>query len=136
MMSQNKWAYFAGIIDGEGSFGVYSAGTRLSVTNTHLPLLEWIKEFTQVGRIWQVKSNHLTKRPCYQWDCAARAIRVILPNIIPHMIVKRKKAELFLEYLSGINPNSATKITVEEEQRRQRLILAMKECMEGRERGK
>ena len=133
-MSNRGWEYLAGIIDGEGSFGVYSAGTRLSVTNTHLPLLEWIMEFTQTGRVWQVKANALTKRPCYQWDCAARAIRVILPNIIPFMLVKRKKAELFIEYLSGITPNSCAPVTIEEQARRDRLILAMKECMEGRER--
>lgn len=133
-MSEASWAYLAGIVDGEGSFGVYSAGTRLSITNTHKPLLEWVKDFTGTGRIWEVKRNQLTKRPCYQWDCAARAIRVILPNIIPYMIVKRRKAELFLEYLQGIEPNSNKPISEQEEIRRRSLIEQMRLCMEGRER--
>lgn len=130
---QTKWAYLAGIIDGEGSFGVYSAGTRLSIANTHLPLLEWVKDFTGTGRIFQTQVSTLTRRPCYQWDCAARAIRVILPEVLPFMIVKRRKAELFIEYLSGIDPNSNAQLTQAEIDRRQRLIAEMRGCMQGRD---
>lgn len=127
-----NWAYLAGILDGEGSFGVYSAGTRLTISNTCLPLIEWCAAFVGEGYINKVQSAG-AKRQCYQWNCGAVVIRRILPRMIPYMIVKHRKAVLFMEYLNGITPNSAAKLTDEEIARRARLIEEMRSCMEGRE---
>lgn len=101
------WAYFAGLFDGEGSLGMYSNGPRLSISNTHRGVLDEVNEVLGFGRVWAVQNvapdRHLQ---CFQYDCGARGMRLLLPRLQPFLRVKAERATLFLEYLGSIDPDN------------------------------
>jgi len=114
-------AYLAGFLDGEGSFGIYRSGARMTCSNRHLETLVWIKEITGFGRVWEPRGNSQFNRsaPCYQWETGANGCRYILPLIIPYMRVNRIRAESLKEYLDGVIPSSTSMASAEEIARRE-----------------
>jgi hypothetical protein len=96
------------LIDGEGSIrfrwsdtGGYSL--EITVTNTHTGLLEWLR--AQVGGhvVLHQKATERA-RESWRWVLTSRMARALLPAIGPHLIVKKRHAELvtiFYETLSA-----------------------------------
>lgn len=103
-------AYIAGFVDGEGCIGLHhksdipsngriSYGPYLAITNSDLPILEWIQKKTRGGVIAKgiyngvnAKDRNVLK---YQVDQMTR----ILEYLRPYLIVKARQADLLLEYL-------------------------------------
>jgi len=108
----NKYAYMAGLLDGEGWLGItkiksrykkgngYTYKTRIVVANCNLLLLEKIKEMFG-GYI--TKKTHKNKRWTQGYNLQIGNIRQWLPKVIPHMIAKKKKAQLLLEASKLLN---------------------------------
>ena len=98
MLRDTDWAYLAGIIDGEGTMGVYRRQPRVVVAMcTEQPVL-WIHE-TFGGRL---KLARRVRNPDaregleirYTWGVYSRAyVWEILDGCLPYLILKRKKAE-------------------------------------------
>jgi len=65
---------------------------KMSITNTHVPMLEKIQE-SFGGRI------RLGQMSCYEIHFNASEMRELLPMILPHLIVKRSQAEIMISYL-------------------------------------
>ena len=103
--TQEKIAYLAGIIDGEGHIGVYKTmgrinmryRVRVGVSNTNDKLLEWLmSEFGGFYKSKKVyKSNH---KVSYFWQLADNDADYLLEMVLPYLIIKKQQAILVLCY--------------------------------------
>lgn len=102
-MSDTEAAWLAGLFDGEGSIifpkGRNRASVRLTISNTHLGLLEHVLEVVEAGSIMSRekyrRSDH-HKIP-YQWQCYGQNARDVLHAMLPWLIAKKEKAEEVLQ---------------------------------------
>ena len=101
---ETQLAYLAGIIDGEGTFyiGTTNNGrkfnSRIYVVNTNKELIEWLKN-NFGGLVYQrtSKSNpHWKTR--YEWVLDKSAIDTVCHLLIPHLIIKKKHAEIMIDF--------------------------------------
>lgn len=115
--SQEKLAYFAGIIDGDGSIGFIinkkrrrtNVAPRVRVSNTDHKLAEWLgKEIG--GYVGCAPAPKAGRKPCYEWIITGeRNIGPLLNAILPYLIVKREKAEGILEFYREMRSKTAQK---------------------------
>lgn len=105
-------AYMAGIIDGEGSICVYSFfasphqrngkrylrhSTMLSVSNTSTALMDWIVE--RFGsKMRTVKRTRQDWKQAYHWQVGYARAAEILQAVLPYLVIKRRQAELLIEF--------------------------------------
>lgn len=114
--SEPERAWLAGVIDGEGAIylsRVSDPRTRrgfmyvpvLSISNCDRFFLIRVGETIGEGTVQLAK--RATKRWKTKWVYAASAgvLRVILPQILPYLIVKRRQAQTALDYLTFIDQN-------------------------------
>jgi hypothetical protein len=70
-LSEAQRAYIAGIIDGEGCIYFRNCCNHyyfeVSVTNTDIKLINWLKETTGLGSVSKDKPSKLSKKECYKW---------------------------------------------------------------------
>jgi hypothetical protein len=94
-------AYIAGIVDGEGHIALYSRNdrgkvnfySRVTIANSHLPLLEMIKREVGGGVVNEQGPG------MYCLVFGKRADRIaLLTTLMPYLIVKKRQAEIVLEY--------------------------------------
>lgn len=102
-MDEHRAAYFAGILDGEGT--VHSEilhhttrnpryNVRVSVVNTDVALIRWIQE-NFGGYVYERHSaSHPEWKTKYEWVSAKETIIEILESVLPYLIVKKQQAEL------------------------------------------
>lgn len=91
------WEYAAGFIDGEGCFSIHEKCQRLTVSNLNVAVLFALQErFGGKGRI-TTKKNGVS-----EYTLGSLGMRRYLPELIPHLLVKRELAELLLAYLGPI----------------------------------
>lgn len=110
-----KLGYIAGIIDGEGSIMLVGARHKsfmeqykrrypsyyptLRVGMIEREPLDLLVEITGKGKVAQEKSYH-RQRPMHRWTVYRKDdVYKVLKMIEPHLIVKRKQAQLLLEYM-------------------------------------
>jgi hypothetical protein len=105
-LSEAQKAYIAGIIDGEGSITIYAnTGNycyfEVTVTNTNIKLINWLKETTGLGKISKDKRHSkLSKKECYKWRVRRKEENLqLLKQIAPYLICKKEKAEKVLSHL-------------------------------------
>lgn len=106
-------AYFAGVMDSDGWFtcgttrGVRATGkkygwsfVRLGVKQVTREAIDFITE--KFGGRWillKAGHNKKSKNPIYQWNMSKRdELRVVLPELIPHLKIKGRQAEIALEF--------------------------------------
>jgi hypothetical protein len=105
------FSYLAGIIDGEGTITVSRQPRstcrrpyfcpRVLVSNTSEALMTWIAERFPVGRVrvGRYSPSKGGKKAVYRWDVENRALRPLLKRLLPYLVVKRRNAELLLEWV-------------------------------------
>jgi hypothetical protein len=104
-------AYIAGLMDGEGGIGIYRKQNRggkepnysvlVKITNTDKAVLLWVKQVTGVGYIVQKETKNPAKdSPCWDWKLRKSEISVLFPFLLPYLRVKKRHAELVLEFLA------------------------------------
>lgn len=95
-LSDEEWAYAAGVIDGEGCIkgrkSSRSITIDLHVTNTNAELLLWLQQ--RLGG-----SIHRHHDGCGRWWAAASTQRDILEGVLPYLVTKRDQAEAALRLL-------------------------------------
>ena len=104
-LEPTKAAYLAGLIDGEGTIGVY--GTQkcpryfrctVIVTNCDPVLMAWLRELG-VGRIDVQRGRLAQHRPVSRWRVEKREdVRAVLRAVLPYLVVKRAQALLALDF--------------------------------------
>ncbi len=97
LLRETDWAYIAGIIDGEGSILFQNSGkhkvVHLSISNTDLNVLEWIKNKLKEGTIYEKIRYSSNWKQCYVWRTAAhKVVYSILIKMLPYLKIKRDKA--------------------------------------------
>jgi hypothetical protein len=106
MTKREKYAYAAGIIDGEGCIGVYSFGHKknlypqLNVTSTDKELCEWLRDLFERGRICEV--NRSGQRRYWRWDCVGNAALDVLLTVEPYLVIDRKRKKVNCSLMSGL----------------------------------
>lgn len=106
MATETEKAYMAGILDGEGSLNISHRGGRrdpqksVSVANTSLELIDWIIERFG-GRVYPYKKREGWKQVYLVKWTSKEDIGYLLNQIIDYMIIKRKLADIMLEYLES-----------------------------------
>ena len=102
-LSEPHAAYIAGLIDGEGciragfvSTGIVSASLTVSMTDA--PTMRWLHDTVGAGclRTYAPKKHY---RRAWRFILGAHRAADLLRQITPHMITKRREAELFVELM-------------------------------------
>lgn len=101
-MSPTQRAYLAGIIDGEGSLVFSMKNGRsiecvISIGNTNLEVLEWVKSTTGLGTIHTAKRYQLSHKPAWQYKCTHGGATSVCASVVEFLIIKRQQARLMLE---------------------------------------
>jgi len=130
-------AYFAGILDGEGTIALKRSHDTLHrkhthyypgvmITNTHKGVCDLAKEIYG-GCVYERKSwRHTGYKPCFQWLIGSRMADSFLRLVLPYLIIKKDQAELVLTFYEGIFTNGRQP-TDEEIKRRDELCERLKE---------
>lgn len=103
-MSEVERAWFAGVFDGEGSIVLYKPHCngksywRIQIANT---VENFIKYIADITGIYNISSRPKPENPkhnqCFNWQAHGENAKNILKQILPLLIVKRKKALLMLK---------------------------------------
>ncbi len=107
-LTDRQIGYFAGIIDGEGHLQITRHGQRtkvyyspfIGITNTDQGLIDKCMEIFKMGRFYAQKGkkpNHKTKL-VYN-TASVKGVKQILTQILDELVVKRKRAEVVLEFI-------------------------------------
>lgn len=128
-------AYFAGLLDGEGSFCIlpryYGADrrlstpfTRISFSSTTIELLDWVS--SRFGGIVNVHvqegARYTNCAPAWQWrQKRKKDLLRILPALIPYLVLKQPQARLMLYALTRFEKHgwNFAKTSPEQQQIRQ-----------------
>ena len=110
MPRKAELAYLAGILDGEGTITISRQPRmkqlrpyfcpRVTIVNTWEPLLSWILNRFPVGHsgIKRYAPSTGGTKTVYLWSVENRAMRPLLRELLPYLIVKRRQAELVLQW--------------------------------------
>lgn len=115
-------AYFAGIIDGEGSIyiGNFSNNpitgypyyqTTMQVTNTDEKLIDWlIKQFggLKSKRTAPQHANN-SRRQEYMWTATGERLTHLCELILPYLICKKRQTEIMLKMRATYNGTRISK---------------------------
>lgn len=114
--------YLAGLFDGEGHVSItwsrnsgYARSPKLCVklTNSHLPVIETVKEMYG-GHIYKVKKGKETYLQVYTISLTVEESKRFLHDLMPHLIIKKRQAELALEFSATIYRRGKKPVTDEE----------------------
>lgn len=107
-MTSTEIAYIAGLIDGEGSIGIYAFnkskvrphktfGLVMTITNTYLPVLLWIRE--NLGGTLKSAGGLKSRRPCWHLQWYGKKASAVLELTVPYMRIKKRQAELAIAFI-------------------------------------
>ena len=111
---KSRWAWLAGLIDGEGSIDIHRSKSkrslqasyvaRIAIGMTHKDTILRIKEITGLGYIAKriQHSNLPTQKVYYVWTATTARTAVILRNCLPFLYTKKKHAEVALALIEDI----------------------------------
>lgn len=119
-LSEVEKAYLAGLVDGEGSVGLYRTNKSVLVrfnlvTNTDKNLINYVEslvggEFTY----WTDKDKWNRLRCCMVQIQHRELIRVLLSALVPYMVSKKGKAKLVLDFIDQRLEQNQHRITLEQ----------------------
>jgi hypothetical protein len=124
-ITKENLAYIAGIVDGEGCLSL-TGGKRLAydsrgkkyrafqltfrVVNTSRVLIEWLNQTSGIGTV-RLLADHLDNRkPVHSWLISANDCRQILPLLLPYLVIKRRQAEIIIDWLKRISGKRGTRM--------------------------
>lgn len=135
MDTLTKIAYFAGIIDGEGTILIAkqtwkektSYFPRMDVSNSDRRIIEWIQsEFGGTIQKYQ-RQIHRRHKPVYRVSFHSSIAESVVRLILPFLIIKREQAEVFLAFRQRMNDKHPMHpLSADERATREQLYWAMK----------
>lgn len=116
-LTEVQAAWLAALVDGEGCIAVWkqrrATGAKVKfngvicIANTCLELLVKAKELTQSGVLYKHGPSKKFRKPwhkqLYNLRINNRAVPAVLRTILPHLIAKRKQAELVLRFYEAVH---------------------------------
>lgn len=134
-------AWFAGFFDGEGCVGIapsYDTSLyllKLQLSNTEIaPLLLFKERFGGCVLKPSLRpSDSVRRKPCGQWKCDSKVAEAALRAMLPHLVVKRERTLLALEFrelFKGefVLPRGREKNHPENVVKRERVLRLRSEC--------
>ena len=126
--------YIAGLFDGEGHVSITVTQRRgqtdpklcVKLTNTHLPVMDMVKD--QYGGVYYIPrkiKNHYLQ--VYQLSLNVTESKRFLTEMLPYLVIKKRQAELALEFSNTIYRRGKKPVTAEEKQLREELMIKMRE---------
>jgi 7-cyano-7-deazaguanine synthase len=121
VLSEYQLGYFAGILEGEGHFGVSDIDNGYDITvdvvNSSSTLVHWLEENIG-GTVRMDKSGH------FEWYCRREVFVPILEAIKDRLLFKKDQCETFLALTSKLQPRyQGIPLTEEEVKERRKLFL-------------
>ena len=116
--SPTELAYLAGLIDGEGCICVFPSRGKtngkiyprgrpiINIANTHEGVLRWVERVAG-GRVYQRKELQSGWRPVCVWESGWQHARMVLEACAPYLIIKRRQADLFIEFCKTCRRNGS-----------------------------
>lgn len=128
-MKASKIGYIAGFVDGEGSISVYQGrAITLRASQTDRAPLDFMVQVLGAGHIlgpYEPKAGSLGTKPRHVYALSKQEdVLRILRLLLPHLIVKRAKAEQAIALLSSRKLKTDTHKTCDHD----RTIEQMKAC--------
>jgi len=127
-----KSAYMAGIVDGEGNIRIRQAHEKtgwkfqitLSISNTNPLLITWLTE-NYGGRVY-TRQRRLNWKPCFDWEISCKKAYLILKEIYPFLLLKKKQAANCMILQESIARRKVGKLSEKELTERQVLVSEIK----------
>lgn len=103
-----EWAYFGGLLDGEGSitivrFNARNYGPRITMTNVDLPLLLWVHDRFRGARLYLFDQPSAVRnqnaRPIYRLDWTGRQVPPLLAGVRSYLRLKAPQADEVVAFL-------------------------------------
>jgi intein/homing endonuclease len=117
---KTKLAYLAGLIDGEGCLRINKENRiGLTITNTQLGMIEWVKE-NFGGRIYFEEKSRIDSKwmDCYKIEIRkTKDVVKILEAIKPYLTIKQEKAEELIKRGKEIIKRYTNNAAVAEEEK-------------------
>jgi hypothetical protein len=115
-MTEGESIWLAGVVDGEGSVFLskvmhpayrrgYFYRPQLNVSNSNRQFLVKVMEIIGEGTVHLARKGNNSTRTRWEYNATAGVLRMILPQIIKHLIIKRVTAEKIMEYLEFVDSN-------------------------------
>ena len=132
--TESELAYFAGIIDGEGTIGARNRknqqGKRyidfyLSVANTDERLVLWIQQRFPASVDFRQQRDSDKHRPLYRWTAGTKVAEDYIRAVLPYLVVKKEQAELYLEIRSTVSKGQ--RLTEGVKQQREAMVVRLHE---------
>lgn len=139
---KEKIAYFAGIMDGEGTIGIYKrkpnhkSGHKnfiyrieIRVTNTDVRLIEWLKT-NFGGGIYPCTRQRANHKKAWEWRCGIGIGIKLLKETMPYLLLKKEQAHLaikFQEKCTLVHFRRELGIPLDNLKKREEIYLRMKE---------
>jgi hypothetical protein len=123
ILQATELAYIAGVIDGEGTIGIYRQRAtqyqmKVCISNSSWPLLEWIRERVG-GALVLVAKETPTHRQGWQLVVSQYQAAPLPLACREYLQLKRPQAELALSYMNDYSPAARGGVTDHQITRRQ-----------------
>ena len=119
-LSETERNWLAGVIDGEGSIfivkltrGLAAKGRRgfsyipvISLCSTSETFVRKVRETVGRGAVNLTEEKRLNWKDKWYYRCGGLVVRGLLPQLLPHLLIKREVAERMLQYLAFVDANS------------------------------
>ena len=116
-LNETEMAWLAGVIDGEGSIflvkllgGLASKSRRgfiyvpaISLSSSSEAFARKVKEIIGKGSVNFIEEKRLNWKDRWCYRCGGLVVRGLLPQLVPHLLIKREVAERMLQYLAFVD---------------------------------
>lgn len=103
-LSESQCAWVAAVIDCEGMLTIHTPNNHVQIFSKVNMVGNEITERLHVltgGSCFESKARPPHERKQYIWHLASNGLRWLLPQILPHLLVKRRHAEILIEVLAN-----------------------------------
>jgi len=115
LSDEEKHAYAAGIVDGEGTIAIirqtdnrYNCRTnyniRISVGSTDECLIQWL-QIQFGGNIRHRKAKKENHKPLSEWYITGEPVGNIIEKLYPYLLIKLAQARVVLSFIHRIQPD-------------------------------
>ena len=124
-LTNTDLAYLAGIIDGEGSIGIYARAKgssnyflKLMIANTSEPLIKWIRTRFGGATVF-TRYDNPAHRPTWNITIYQQHVADVLRACRPYMVAKADQADLAIDFAENFRTSRGRWVVpVEEVERR------------------
>jgi len=104
-------AYIAAFIDGEGTISIRKykrksmvGGMRynsvVEMNNTDVGVMQYLRSLIGPARYYIFKQQQENRKKCYRFTVPSNVQRWLLASILPYLVIKKRQAEIVLQFLS------------------------------------